>query len=315
MVEKAGKRVAVIGAGTMGPGIAMSYARAGASVKVYSRQQKTLDRAQAVMMSSLDLLTEKGKLSPSGKEETVSRVEFTDSLESAAGEADLLVETVVENKDVKRDLLAKLATICPSRTVFASNTSTLNIFEISPRPLTTVITHWFAPPHLIPLVEVVRGPETTEGVMETVVGELRAMGKVPVVLNQFVPGFVINRLLRALGRESFYLLDNGIVTPEALDRAVKASLAPRMMVLGIVQRYDFTGLDLSARNLANPEFTDAPEDHHPKSLFSLVEAGHLGVKTGRGFYDYGGRPLTEILRERDEKLMQVFDSTTFCLDQ
>jgi 3-hydroxybutyryl-CoA dehydrogenase len=185
----------------------------------------------------------------------------------------------------------------------------LNVYELSPRPATTVIAHWFAPPHILPLIEVVRGPETSDETLETVVALMKRIGKTPVVLKKFVAGFLINRLLRAIGREMFYLLDNGFVTAEELDLAVKASIAPRMVVLGIVQRYDFTGLDISARNLENPDFPDPPIDNHPKTLFDLVEAGHLGVKSGKGFFDYGGRPLKEILRDRDEKLLDIFRAT------
>jgi 3-hydroxybutyryl-CoA dehydrogenase len=132
-------------------------------------------------------------------------------------------------------------------------------------------------------------------------------------MQKFVPGFAINRMLRILGRETFFLLDNGYITADQLDLAVKASLAPRMMVLGLVQRYDFTGLDLSARNLENPGFLEPPLDNRPKSLFDLVEKGHFGVKTGRGFYDYSDRKLEDVLKERDDKLLKVLKSLGFLI--
>jgi 3-hydroxybutyryl-CoA dehydrogenase len=132
-------------------------------------------------------------------------------------------------------------------------------------------------------------------------------------MEKFVPGFAMNRILRILGREIFFLLDNGYITPEQLDLAVKASIAPRMMVLGLVQRYDFTGLDLSARNLENPDFLEPPLDNRPKSLFDLVEEGNFGVKTGKGFFDYSGRKLEDVLRERDDKLLKVLKSLDFLI--
>ncbi len=159
-----------------------------------------------------------------------------------------------------------------------------------------------------------RGPESTDNTVNVVLELLRKVGKTPVVMEKFVPGFAINRILRILGREIFFLLDNGYITAEQLDLAVKASIAPRMMLLGLVQRYDFTGLDLSAKNLQNKAFIEAPLDNEPKSLFRLVEQGDLGVKTGKGFYDYQGKELEEILKERDSGLLKILKSAEFCLN-
>jgi 3-hydroxybutyryl-CoA dehydrogenase len=130
-----------------------------------------------------------------------------------------------------------------------------------------------------------------------------------------LPGFIINRILRNLGREAFFLLDEGYISMEDLDLAVKASIAPRMMVLGLIQRYDFTGLDLSARNLLDEEFFDPPVDNKPKALHSRIEKGDLGVKTGRGFFDYQGRDITEINRDRDDYLLKVMEGIGFCLEK
>jgi 3-hydroxybutyryl-CoA dehydrogenase len=192
-----------------------------------------------------------------------------------------------------------------------SNTSYLNIFDVmcAERLPNTVIAHWFAPPHIVPLVEVVRGELTKQGTIDFVVALLKKADRVPAVMEKFVPGFCINRILRILGREVFFLLDNGYMTPEQLDVAVKASIIPRAMVLGLVQRYDFTGLDLSARNLENAEYLEPPIDNAPASLVDRVKNGDLGVKSGRGFFDYGGRPLEQILKERDVALLDVFNNS------
>jgi 3-hydroxybutyryl-CoA dehydrogenase len=171
---------------------------------------------------------------------------------------------------------------------------------------TAVIAHWFAPPHIVPLVEVVRGERTSDETVSVVVGLLERLGKTPVVMDRFVPGFCVNRLLRSIGREVFFLLDNGYVTAEQLDLAVKASLAPRAMALGFVQRYDFTGLDLSLANLANPHYVEPSPDNAPRSLAERVERGELGVKSGKGFFDYGGRDLEEVLAARDHALISAF---------
>ena len=167
--------------------------------------------------------------------------------------------------------------------MLTSTTSYLDIYEVVPprRLPNTVIAHWFAPPHIVPLVEVVKGEMTSEETVVAVVALLRRLGKTPVVMERFVPGFCINRLLRSIGREVFFLLDNGYVTPEQLDLAVKSSLVPRAMVLGFVQRYDFTGLDLSLANLRNPHYVEPPRVDAPPSLATRVERGELGVKTGK----------------------------------
>jgi 3-hydroxybutyryl-CoA dehydrogenase len=151
--------------------------------------------------------------------------------------------------------------------------------------------------------------------VDLAVALLEKLGKVPVVLPRFVPGFCVNRILRAIGREVFFLLDNGYVTAEQLDLAVKASIVPRAMVLGLAQRYDFTGLDLSLRNLQNPSYVEPPPDDAPRSLVERVENGDLGVKSGRGLFDYGDRAHEDLLRARDDALISVFANTRELMDR
>lgn len=307
------KNIGVIGAGTMGPGIALAFAHRGYEVKLVDINEKHLSKARSLMRTSLSTLVEFGAFKKEEVAPTLDRIFLTKSLEEAASNAHLILETIVEDVDSKKKLFHLLDQICPAETILTSNTSSLNIFSLVPRPRLpqTVIAHWFAPPHIIPLVEVVRGAETTAHTMNLISGLLAKIGKVPVRIEKFIPGFVINRLLRSLGRETFFLLDNGYITPEQLDLAAKMCLAPRMMTLGVVQRYDFTGLDISVANLRNPDFFDPPIDHRPDSLFDLVEKGHLGVKTGKGFFDYSGRSLEEILKERDMNLLRTFENTEY----
>ena len=239
----------------------------------------------------------------------LARITTTQSVEEAAKDADLVVESIAEKMDAKKELYEALDAICPERTIFTSNTSYLNIYEVMPaaRLPQTVIAHWFAPPHIVPLVEVVKGPETAQATVDFVVELLKKVDRVPTVLEKFVPGFCINRFLRIIGRECFFLLDNGYMTAEQLDLAVKASIIPRAMVLGFIQRYDFTGIDLSYGNLQNKDFVEAPIDNQPKSLVELMDKGDLGVKTGKGFFDYSDRPLEQVLRERDAAMIKVFE--------
>lgn len=292
----------------MGPGLAQVFATGGYQVALYSRTAATLEKAMSVISANLAIFAEQGLVDEGEVPAIVSRVAPTRSVVVAAEAADLIVETIVENRDAKKVLFEELDRICQEATVFTSDTSYLDIFEmVPPRRLPqTVIAHWFAPPHIIPLVEVVKGAETSGETEELVVGLVKRLGHVPVVMEKFIPGFCINRLLRGIGREMFYLLDNGYITPEQLDVAVKASIVPRGMVLGFVQRYDFTGLDLAYNNLQNRAFVDAPVDNEPSSLVERVERGELGVKSGKGFFDYGSRSLEEVLGERDAAMLEVF---------
>jgi 3-hydroxybutyryl-CoA dehydrogenase len=301
--------IAIFGGGTMGPGIALTFARFGFSVCLSDMVEKVLDQSRSVIRSSLLTLAKHKKVKEAEVVIIENRIAYASSFDAAARGADLVVETITEDPSAKKALYRKLDAVCPEKTILLSNTSFLNIFEFMPenRQSRTAIAHWFSPPHILPLVEVVRGPFTSQRTMTTVVDLLKKMGKTPLVMKKYVPGFVINRLQRIIGREVFFLLDNGYITPEELDLAVKTSLAPRMMLLGLAKRYDFTGLDLSARNLENPDYPDPPLDNRPRCLFERVEKGHLGVKTGKGFYDYGDQPLEEILRQRDEELLKIME--------
>jgi 3-hydroxybutyryl-CoA dehydrogenase len=305
------KKIALFGAGTMGPGIAQVFAVTGYEVAMYSRKKETLDSALSVVRTNLHTFAERGLLSQEDATKALDKITPTQSVEDAATDADVVVESIAEKKDAKKGLYEQLNDFCPAGTIFTSNTSALNIYDVMPadRLPNTVIAHWFAPPHIIPLVEVVLGPETSKETVDFTIELLKHVDRVPVIMEKFVPGFCINRILRVLGREIFFLLDNGYMTAEQLDLAVKASIIPRAMVLGLVQRYDFTGLDISAKNLENKEFIDPPNDNAPKSLFDLVRRGDLGVKTGKGFFDYSDRSLEQVLKERDDALLDVFNAT------
>lgn len=293
----------------MGPGLAQVFATAGYDVALWSRTSATLERAASVIAANLATFAERGMVDPADVPVIAARISPTQSVSEAAADAGLIIETIIENREAKTALFEQLDALCPEGVLFTSDTSYLNIFEIVParRLPETVIAHWFAPPHIIPLVEVVKGSETRAETVDAVVALVKEVGHVPTVMEKFLPGFCINRLLRGIGREVLFLLDNGYVTPEQLDVAVKASIVPRAMVVGFVQRYDFTGLDLAYNNLQNKCFVDAPVDSAPRSLVERVERGEVGVKTGKGFFDYDERPLEDVLHERDAAMIDVFN--------
>ena len=293
----------------MGPGLAQVFATAGYDVSMYSRKAETLEKGMRVAKANLTTFVENGLLEESAVPGVLARISATQSVEEAAKGADYVIESIAEKLDAKKALYDELDALLRDDVIITSNTSYLNIYDLMParRQPYTVIAHWFAPPQIVPLVEVVKGPETSQATVDLVVDFMKKVDRVPTVLEKFVPGFCINRFLRIIGREIFFLMDNGYMTAEQLDLAVKASIIPRAMVLGFVQRYDFTGIDLSYGNLQNPNFIEAPIDNQPKSLKELMDSGDLGVKTGKGFFDYTDRPLEQVLRERDAALIKVFE--------
>ena len=303
------KKIVVVGAGIMGSGIAQTFAQAGYEVSLVDMQSEILTRARNLIESSLATFAYEGLLVEKQINETIKRINFTTSLKDGAQDADIAIEAVTEDAEIKKKVFAKLDKLCPPRTILASNTTSLNIFDIvqTSRPDKVILCHWYAPPQIMPLVDVVKGPQSSDEAIELMVRTLKIARKKPVVMDKFISGFVIPRLQLAMQREVFFLIDNGYLTPEDLDEAVKYSLAMRMMILGVVQRIDFGGLDLTVKNLQNQYVQShmTPLSYKPKKVFELVAQGHLGVKTGKGFYDYHGRSEAEVYRERDVKLIRM----------
>lgn len=295
----------------MGPGLAQVFATRGYGVVLYDLKASALEKGLSVARANMATFVTHGILSQSDMDAALQRISSTQSVAEAAADADLIVESITENVDAKKALFNELDQVCREDVVFTSNTSYLNIYELVPsrRLPWTIIAHWFAPPHIIPLVELVKGPQTSPETMDLMLGLLKKVEHVPVVMEKFVPGFCVNRFLRIIGRELFFLLDNGYMTADQIDMAVKASIIPRAMVLGFAQRYDFTGLDLSYGNLQNEDFPEPPIDNQPRSLRERVQRGELGVKSGKGFFDYSDRSLEEVLKARDEALVKVFNDT------
>ena len=306
--EKKIERVTVIGAGTMGPGIAEIMALSGADVILYARKEEKLKLAYSVIRTGLGVFAEEGTISKDEIEDVLAKVTFTSDFERAMADPDLVIEAVTEDREIKTKLYETLDGILKEDTIIASNTSFLNIFKLMPerRLSHTVITHWYSPPDVIPLVEVVPSEQTLSEVMDRVVELLRQGGKMPVRMKKYIPGYIVNRIQACVNNEVFFLLDNGYCTPEELDTAVKSSFIPRAMVLGLVQRMDFGGLNMTFRNMKNKSYTPPEPIDMPKILAEKVEKGELGVRSGKGFYDYSGRDITEIYAKRDKQLAKAF---------
>ncbi|MCJ7684401.1 MAG: 3-hydroxyacyl-CoA dehydrogenase family protein [Desulfobacteraceae bacterium] len=299
-------KIFVAGAGTMGHGLALLMARAGHEVVLADVNDEVLDRAITSIRSHMELLSEMDQMEGSEIQDVIDRIRPVVGLELLA-EADLVMESISEDLHTKKTFYAEVARLCAPDAIVTSNTSYLNIFELAPETLQERLlsTHFFAPPYLIPLVEIVKGPKTAPAVVEEMKQILLQAGNKPVIMEKFIPGFIVNRLQRAVGREIFHLMDGGYANPEEIDKAVLASLGIRIPVLGVVRRYDFGGLDFAQKVLSNPSIGLVNEDGPSKTLDELVSKGHLGVKTGKGFYDYEGKTEEEIYRKRDKSLIRI----------
>jgi len=307
------KKIFVVGAGTMGSGLAQVYAQAGYNVALYSRTQQTLDKATELTKSSLQTMAQESLLDSKKIPAILDRIKTTTFLEEGAKDADIAVETVVDNIETKKEIFKQLDKLCPTRTIIASNTSFLNIFEFADtsRPDKVLIAHWYMPPQLVPFIDVVKGPQTSDASLQLVVDMLRKMGKKTAVMQKFIPGYMINRLQMALNREVYYLVDNDYMTPQEIDEAARWGLALRMLVLGLLQRMDYGGIDMTVKNLNNPNTKPVPIDYKPKKVLELYKQGHLGVKTGKGWYDYSGKTQAEWNHERDVGLIKLLKALKF----
>jgi 3-hydroxybutyryl-CoA dehydrogenase len=296
------RKVAVIGGGTMGHSIAQVFAQAGIEVNLMDVKAEVLEQALRRMKGNLQTLADYGKLDPKEIPYILGKVRTSTEISRAAKEAHFALETVVEIPEIKKKVFSELEEACPPDTVLASNTSGLEIFKIIEvkNPSRTVTAHWFAPPHIIPLVEVAPGPQASPEVVRFTAGLMERIGKKPIVMTQFVQRFIVNRLQNAIVFSAMEIVSNGWATPEQVDLAVKASLGIRMPIVGVIQSLDFTGLGL-VHDINKSLGLTIPLIEEP------FAKGHLGVSTAKGIYDYGGRTEEEILRKRDMLYLQMID--------
>jgi 3-hydroxybutyryl-CoA dehydrogenase len=301
------RNITIVGAGTMGHSLALSFAQAGYSVRLHDVSDDILLRAKRLIDSNLRTLVEAGLLDEHLQTSILERIQTTTDIGNAGGHADFVIEAVNEDAAAKKTIFRTLDAFCPPGAILASNTSYLDIFQFveTGRPDKVLITHWFAPPHLVPLVEIVRGPHTSQETVDRIRTLLIAIGKNPIVISKFLPGFIANRLQSALTNEALHLLDNGYATPEEIDMAVKSGFGLRLPILGAMKRMDFAGLDFAQKVISNAQYQPPARRTRSETVDHLVSQGKLGVKTGSGFYEYGGRTPEAIMKERDLKLIKL----------
>lgn len=300
--------VAVVGLGTMGHGIAQCLAAAGCRVRCYDRQAAARDTLAARVRANLEQMVEAGIGDGESVRRTLERIELCPSESSAVDGAQFVTEAVAEDLELKQEMFARIELQVPPETILASNSSSFPITQIATamrHPQRAVLTHWFNPPHIVPVVEVVPGKRTDQPTTRTAVELLKRIGKLPVKLNQEIPGFLVNRVQVAMYREIWDLLQRGIAEAEEIDRAVRGSMGFRLAAIGPLAVNDFAGLDVTCsvyRNLV----TDMRCDKELHSVMKrLLEEGRFGVKTGGGIYDYTPESIQEKQAERDRRYLAL----------
>lgn len=294
------RSVVILGAGTMGTGIALTFARAGARVALTARRKSTLDDARRRLDESLALMARHGLIQAEVAEEIHALVtmEPFDGLDLAA---DLIIESITEDLVAKVEILRRAESAATATTIITTNTSSLPLRELSDalqRPDVFAGFHWFNPPEMVALVEVIPGPRTEAQVLRTLVDWASAVGKQPVLMSAEVEGFIANRLQYALMREAYWLVERGFCSLEDVDRVMRACLGPRWAGVGPFEAMDLAGLDVHlevARRLF-PVLSNRTES--PALLERLVSEGALGTKTGRGLYGGYDEATIQAARER-----------------
>ena len=298
------KKVGIVGAGTMGAGVAEIFAQFGYTVILYNRSKAGMERA-------VERLQSKIAVAPAPIETETDTAEakiYTTRDLTELTQVDLISESIAENLEVKQDIFRQLDEICNAKTIFTTNTSGLSISQIATavsHPERFAGVHFFNPPEIVPAVEVIKGAETSDVTCEDLIDLLRLMKKQPILVQKDVPGFVASRLQFAVVREALHLVEEGIASPADIDAVMKHGLGLRWALLGPLEIADLGGLDIFntvgsyvAKSMSNA--TDSP-----KVLQDLVAAGKLGAKTGSGFYEYPPGKANALIAERDEKLLEI----------
>ncbi|CAI8453010.1 MAG: putative 3-hydroxybutyryl-CoA dehydrogenase [Cryomorphaceae bacterium] len=289
------KNITVIGAGTMGNGIAHVFAQSGFNVELFDISADALERATQTIAKNMDRQIAKERMSAEDKEAAMGRLHTGTDLAKAVAQADLVVEAATENTTIKFQLFKDLDALAPAHCILSSNTSSISITKIAAqtnRPDKVIGMHFMNPVPVMKLVEIIRGYSTSDETMKSVVEMSTALGKVPVDCNDY-PGFVANRILMPMINEAIISLHEGVAGVSEIDTIMKLGMAHPM---GPLQLADFIGLDvcLSIMNvlyegLGNPKYAPCP------LLVNMVTAGKLGVKSGEGFYNYANGPKNAVV--------------------
>ncbi len=303
------KNIAILGAGTMGTGIAQLFATKGHKVMmIYVYDDKQRAKPIETMRANLQVLVDQDVVAADEVEGIISNVCFTESLEEAAEFADVIFECIVENLAVKQDYFKRLDSLCPETTILASNTSAISITEIaetSEHKERIIGTHYWNPAYLVPLVEVIRTEYVSKETEDAMFELLESAGKKPVLVKKDVPGFLANRLQHALFREAISIVENDIAEPKDVDDAIKYGFGMRLGVMAPMEVMDNGGLDLTyaIHKYLFPNIENSPKP--ARLLEEKIAKGDLGFKTGRGFQEWSDEQIAASRKNLTEGLIKV----------
>ena len=302
------QNVAVIGTGTMGPGIAQIFAQGGLKVALYDIEEEQLEKASKAIQNNLKVFQEMGFLTLKEVDEARERITSTSNLEEAAKRADFVLEAVPEILEIKKSVLQTLDDLCPPDVILATNTSGISITEIAKAtrfPARVVGMHWWNPPIIIPAIEIIKGERTDEETLAITKALATRIKKIPVIVKKDVPGFLGNRMQYALMREAIALLDEGVASAEDIDMMIKAGIGFKFPVMGPLETIDMAGLDIFYR-VSQYLYPKLDQSSSPPAVVKeKVERNELGLKTGRGFYDYTNMNTQALMAERIKKLLII----------
>lgn len=291
-------KIVVIGSGTMGNGIAHSFAQHGYATTLVDISQEALDKALQNIEKNLERMVQKEKITASEKEDTLKRIKITTDLKTAAQSANLVVEAATENIDVKLSIFKELDSLCPEKTILASNTSSISITKIASatqRPEKVIGMHFMNPVPIMKLVELIKGYSTSTETCDTIIELTKALNKEPILVNDY-PGFIANRILMPMINEAIYALHERVAGVAEIDSIMKLGMAHPM---GPLQLADFIGLDVCHsilnvlyEGLGNPKYAPCP------LLVNMVTAQKLGIKSKEGFYDWSHGTKELVVAER-----------------
>ena len=302
------KRVAVLGLGTMGHGIVQTMATADCQVRGYDAScdaRRTLVRR---IRGNLHQMVAVEIVEKESIREILGRITVCGSEAEAVDGAEFVTEAVSEDLALKRELFGRLETLVGPGTILASNTSSFPMTDVAAgmrHPERAVVTHWFNPPHIVPVVEVVPGEKTSAETAQSAYAFLEHIGKLPVRVNQEIPGFLVNRVQAAMFREIWDLLDRGIASAEEIDRAIRGSMGLRLAALGPLAITDFAGWDVTARVYQNLIPHQRRDTELPNRIQQLIAEGHYGVKSGRGVFEYPPDTVEERIADRDRTYLEL----------